>query len=562
MESLAISKKHNYIGDFNRLIASLQSENEAEFLQGIESFAKNNSDQLPGIFQTTDTNGSLLTLACEKGLVQAVQVLLRLGANIDAVIHTRRGLWNAVEVTCQFGNWEVLEILLKSPKLDLSKSRSILSSVVRNIDEKETPKCNYKKCFQLLLDHKDIDVNQLNAYGFSPLHYAVRFNNSDAIVELMKHGAYIGQKNKFNRYAISNIKPDLLKKHFDSCITTNNLRIGDDHFEIQFDYSSLVPVPTRKQNDKKSTAEYEMSSDCCPNEMTAIEYMSESNKHRHLLNHPLIRSFLFLKWNQFAFVFYMNFILSLLFALSTASFIFFCYLDGRKNVGIRYTILQIVTFLLTFYMMVREMSQFALSPLAFLRRAVNYMELVMIILVLIVLFDPDKENRPIFAASLLVLVGIEVFHLAGSLPFGSFSIHYVMLKKLISSCVKTFSHYVIPIMIFSLAFYILVRGNPQLITEAGKLPKEFKEIPGEFKSFAKLISMMIATTSGVGVTLLSCFFFISFITPTVFLNLLNGLAVIDIKNIKSEAELTNLIHRCEVLSRYEKTLLDNQHWFR
>lgn len=53
-----------------------------------------------------------------------------------------------------------------------------------------------------------------------------------------------------------------------------------------------------------------------------------------------------------------------------------------------------------------------------------------------------------------------------------------------------------------------------------------------------------------------------FIISTVLLNLLNGLAVSDTQVIKSEAELTNYIRRCEVLARYEKALLSKSTWFR
>lgn len=46
-----------------------------------------------------------------------------------------------------------------------------------------------------------------------------------------------------------------------------------------------------------------------------------------------------------------------------------------------------------------------------------------------------------------------------------------------------------------------------------------------------------------------------FMISTVLFNLLNGLAVSDTQQIKSEAELMNFIYRAELMSRYEKILL-------
>lgn len=557
------------IGDFNQLITSLRNENEVEFSKGFNFIVESNPSQLPELFQAIDDNNSLLTLACEKGLRTAVEDMLRFNADINAAIDTARGPLTPIECACHFGNWEVLDLLLKSPKLDLCRSRPLLSIVVKNIGKKETVKCNYDKCFKLLLDYKHIEIDQLDKYGCSPLFYAVKFNNTDAILELLKRGAYIGQKNIYNRFPISNISREVLEKHFDSCIKTNNLRAGEEEYEIQFDYSSLVPVSIRLQNAKKPDDECSKTIDGSVNEMTAIDFIAKSNELRQLMKHPLITSFLFLKWNQYALMFYMNFILSVLFALSNTVFILLSsnYYQRHEEMGFILTLLRLMSLMLTFYIIVREMSQLGLSPWTYFRNVENYVECAMIALVVIVLLDFNGPERPVFAASSLVLIGIEMVHLAGSLPFGSFSTHYVMLKKVISTFLKSISHYAIPFFVFSSAFIILLRTNPTLEIDKEQ-PIKFKDIQGEFKDFLSIIKFIttmvfiIIGNRGLGLTVLSCFFFISFIIPTVFLNLLNGLAVNDIQAIKSQAELTNFIYRCQVLTRYERTLLENEHWCR
>lgn len=566
--------------DLNRLIVSLQNENETEFLKGINWISENNSDQLPEIFRAIENNETLLILAAKKGLASAVERMLRLGADINATNETPHDPLNAIKSACIFGNWKVLDLLLKSPKLNLHDAGALISIIVKNIGERVTPKCNYEKCFQLLLNNRNIDVNQRDLNCCSALHYAVKFNNSDAILELLKKGAYIGVKNKFNQLPISNINPKVLEKHFDSCITTNDCRIGDDNFEIRFDYTNFVPAQAREQNAKNSDVVTESS----PDEMNPIEYISESSELRHLIRHPLVASFLFLKWNRLAFIFYMNFFLCTLFAVSTVSYVLFCYNDEPSSVELK-NILRVVTFVLTAYIAVREISQLAFSPYVYLRSLENYLECALIVLVTLILFDicSDSWRRTVAATSIL-LIAVEIFLLAGSLPLWSFSIHYVMLKTVTWSFLKSLSLYAIILLAFSLSFFTLLREplkpqqppkTPQTIDIRGNSDENGDDDEADLNKFSNLglsiIKTLVMSTGEFDAASInfdqnpwSYFIFIAFlfIISTVLLNLLNGLAVSDTQVIKSEAELTNFIRRCQVLSRYEKALLGHNNWFR
>lgn len=554
--------------DFNHLMASLRSEREIEFLQGIHFLAEKNQNQLPTIFKAIDNDETLLIAACKRGLAIAVERMLRLDADINAVIDTARGQITPIETACEYGNWKVLELLLRAPKFDANKCGPLLSIVVRHIGEKVTEKCDYDKCFEILLDSKNVEINRLDANDCSALHYATKFNNSDVILELLKRGAYIGQRNTFDQYPISNMNPELLEKHFDNCISTNGLRDGEDDFQIDFDYTNLVPSALRTKNIKRTNSEFKKTFNACPNEMIIIEMISETNELRHLIRHPLIASFLFLKWNQLALIFYMNFLLCFLFAITTSVFILTCYNQEPEIIEIK-QILRIVTFILTLYIIVREISQFRLSPGMYVRSVENYMECAMIVLVIIVLLDLffDRVRRTVAATSLL-LIGIELFHLAGSLPFFSFSTHYVMLKTVISSFLKSLSLYAILLLSFALAFFTLLREKPIWVRYNVGSDEVGDEDLNKFSNLGLSIMKTLVMSTGefdaadihFGMNAWSYFVFISFlfVISTVMFNLLNGLAVNDIQTIKSEAELMNFIHRCQVLARYENALVDNR----
>lgn len=529
--------------DFNRLIVCLQNENETEFLRGVNFIAENNPDQLLETFRAIDNNESLLILAAKKGMASAVERMLRLGADINATVETPHEPLNAIKSACVFGSWKVLGVFLKSPKLDLKNSGALLSIIVKNIGERVTQKCDYEKCFQLLQNHQNVDINQKDVFDCTALHYAVKFKNTTAILELLKRGAYIGVKNKFNRLSISSINPKVLEKHFDNCITTNDNRPGDDNFEIKFDYTNLVPLATRAATEK-SAVECKNAMDSCPDEMESIEYMAKSGELRHLIRHPLIASFLFLKWNRLAFIFYMNFVLCSLFAVSTVSYILVCYNEEPSSRELKH-LMRIVTIVLTVYIAGRELSQFTFAPRVYLRSFENYLECALIVFVVLILFDlcSDSWRRTVAATSIL-LIAIEIFLLAGSLPFWSFSTYYVMLKTVTWSFLKSLSLYAIILIAFSLSFFTLLREPPtKQQPDDFRFPKENteKDDESELNKFSNLglslIKTVVMSTGEFDAASInfelnpwSYFVFIAFlfIISTVLLNLLNGMFLLPI----------------------------------
>lgn len=432
----------------------------------------------------------------------------------------------------------------------------LLPIVVRNLGQAETENVNYEKCFEMLLKHRNIDINQVDSAHCSALHYAVRFNNTSATLQLLKHGAYIGMRNKFNHFAVTNVNSKVLEKHFDSCITTNELRVSDDNFEIGFNYRNLIPV-------------HHTHSESVADEMSAIEYMSKSNELRQLIMHPLIASFLSLKWTRLALFFYINFVLCALFAVTTVTYIIVYYnYDEPSSIK---DLMRIVMFALTIYIAVREMYQFTFSPFHYIKGLENYLECSLVVLVMLILFDVCSESwRRTFAANAILLIAIEIFLLAGSLPFWSFCTHYVMLKTVTWSFLKSLSLYAIILLAFSLSFFTLlhepskdaIKKAPNDNTDANS-----DEDDGDFNKFTNLgLSLMKTLVMSTGefdvasinfkTNAFSYFVFITFlfIVSIVLLNLLNGLAVNDTAAIKSEAELTNFIRRSQVLARYEGVL--------
>lgn len=509
--------------DFNKLMTCLRNENEMQFLQGINAYVDlNSNEKLTELFSAFEDDETLIISAVKHDLVMAVERMLRLGADINY------GSSRApIEFACIFGHWRSLELLLKSPTINIYTKEPLLTIVVKNIGEQTTNKCNYDKCLQVLLKNKKIYIDQQDTTKSSALHYAVKYNNSNVITDLLKNGAYVGVKNAFNQYSISNINPKVLEKHLDKCITTNQLRSGEDNFEIIFDYTNLVPSSFRFDTEKKVVN--------CVNEMAPISFMSQSNDLRHLIRHPLIASFLFLKWHRLALIFYVNFFLCVLFSGITVSYILFCYEDTTS--GVFNNILRAISFCLLIYIILREVFQLMLSPSVYIKNWEHYLEILLIISTSIVLTtnnDTLSENRrKTIASATILLIAIEIFILAGSLPFWSFSTHYVMLITVSKSFLKSLCLYAIILLAFSLSFYTLLR---QPITEkktAGDDEDDFNKFGNIGLSIMKTIVMSTGEFDAASINFdlntwsYLIFLIFLFLISTVLFNLLNGLAVSD-----------------------------------
>lgn len=546
---------HNW--NFDRLMTSLKAENETEFLKGINFIAVNSPKKLEELI--SESGNTLLLYAAKMDLSVAVEKILRLGVNINATLKAPPAYgiaakMKAIDYACVCGHYRVLELLLRSPRLNCKKG--LVSNFVKSINdqvENKYGKRKYENCFRFLVNHPNVDINGEDQEGLTALHYAIKYNNSTIIQLLLYKGAYIGIKNNWG-CSIFNMDSEVLEKRFDQCITATS-RKDTTSPELTFCYKNLVPNESMR-----------MSSEKVLYEMTAVELLSNSNELKHLIKHPLIMSFFWFKWKRLAPFFYINLFLCALFDVTSVSYILFCYLDENKSVSI-----QTMTLLLMFYIVARELVQLIFSPRIYLSSFDNYLESAVIVLMLIILFDLGFDGwRRTIAATTIILMACGIFVLVGSLPIPAFGVHFVMLETVGKNFVKGLSLYSIIIIAFALSFYALFHepmpsSKNSTISGVNHSSKSQSESEHEYHKFSSIgLSLLKTIVMTIGeldagsidfnANASSYFIFVVFIlaVTTVLANLLNGLAVSDINTVKSEAELLYLVRRCQVLARYEK----------
>ena len=285
----------------------------------------------------TDSDFPLLKAAVN-GDVKTLELLLRNGADISKAISKQKET--------------VLHCILEKSNDDAEqvekyqKCLSILLGMTKLDEEYETKRKNEITKI----------VNKRDRYGNTALYYASHKWPGSIALALLNHGSKLSI-NKDNDSVIRSISPETLEEFLDShCLKSNfnkkfeeenlerDIHIGHSELEITFDYSFLTRstdeyeesrgdrtsktylccwdgenektgdeyVPcNEKENDveavsmeKSSVTPMEMSTDKEQKDMENIDWpeseplwhIAQSNDHCRLLKHPVITSFLSLKW--------------------------------------------------------------------------------------------------------------------------------------------------------------------------------------------------------------------------------------------------------------------------
>lgn len=558
--------------NFNRLYNALKNKKEDDFLTGIDQINKLNPESMAVLFMAIEQRETLLIAAVAKDLVSSTRKMVDMGANVNYSIPTENdtidGEISPLKSAIIRGHWKCLALLLKSPEIDVN-AVPVLPIIVRNMGRKYSKESNFERCFEMLLRHHQIDINQHDSTNCTALHYSVKCCNDAATLELLKEGAYIGMQNKLGQLAISDIDVNVLRKHLDSCITTNGLRPSDGDFELEFNFTNLISFKIDNKDDSVA------------NQMAAIAYISQSDDLKELIMHPLIQSFAALRWRRLSTFFYINFLLCAHWAVTTIAYILIYY-NNHGSDPMAYCMV-VVIFLLTLYVIVREIVQFLYSPRNYITSIDNYIECVLIVLVLLILFDMYSDHtRRTFAAATILLLAVEFFLICGSLPFWSFSTYYEMLTRVALSFFKSLALYSIILVAFSLAFYTLLHEPKQMNIAPREDQQERNNIDGDdaqnveddsdsddndfntfpnvglsiVKTFVMAAGEFDAADINFKANSFSIIVFIVFVllVSIVLFNLLTGLAVSDTQVIKLEAVQTDFIRHVKVLALYDTAI--------
>merc|ERR1719483_1744438 len=158
--------------------------------------------------------------------------------------------------------------------------------------------------------------------GNSALHYATQMWSQTTVRKLLEKGANIGLKNNWDETPISKINPDTMEDFLDEyCLTSKN-DIHQEDFELNMKYAFIAPPVDNPHFDETDPEGQEYIEKQAYPETETLWYMAQSKPHRHLLKHPVITSFLWMKWQRIRKQFNRNLRLYLLFVMTLTWYIF------------------------------------------------------------------------------------------------------------------------------------------------------------------------------------------------------------------------------------------------
>ncbi|XP_053668215.1 uncharacterized protein LOC128718615 [Anopheles marshallii] len=539
----------------------------------------------------------LLHTACDQKLSDCVRFILARGEkDIFKVVHTsntevkgtkekkgfelehRLELKGLLKKICLMGDLSLLQrFLTKISDPILLNEDALLIHTLRKAHY--THNCFQEKnallaCAEYLAAQKTLNMSKKDNSGNTSLHLALKYGfDSVAQLLLCQWYSYLGMSNKDNQTPLDCGTYDFFKNYFDSCIEVNSKRLIPDRDEIRFNMNGFYPPLQYKSAPVVSNSTNESAGNGSTNcwkrilhkverciqhnstktatEMTTLQHIANSKELKRLLLHPVLNTFIMVKWMRLC---QWNFLNLLLTTFTTLSFSFYsltaCSADGPSTVWLVLSIFGVV------FVVIRELLQ-----LLFLRRSYlsfeNVLDIVNAIVMAVVLGIGCHGLMSSFA---IISLAMQLTFLLGSVYPTKFATIIYMFKTVSLNFLISFGFFSPLILAFIYAFHLTYNQSPeeqkQNCDKDGCAEDDFNN----FRSFWNATVKTLVMTTGEfdaadldfegGKMLLFIAFL--FFAPIVILNLINGLAVSDIAAIREESELISISKKVMLLEQYER----------
>ncbi len=379
--------------------------------------------------------------AAKQGHVEVIEAMTRVPEKVDFTVPVSNN-----------DKSTALHCLLRAPFEPL-RFETVTISVKENIDK-------YRKCILVILNdvpEKQLKVliNAKDHWGNTPLHYAIKYWSSDVINALLDRGADLLFRNLHDESALDAMTPEVFESILDNVCLTFDGELNDKDFKATANYDIFVPLQLETRSvDKDDEAlttkdSYEYIS--YP-ETELLWQLSQSEKHRRLLKHPVITLFLWLKWNRVNWYYNANLIFYILFVASLTAYIFCLY--GGQHLGNEIvwnsqncklndmsrtvTGLWYINVVMVFGLLIREILQMLIMPHRYFRSFENGFEIVLIGFALSLLalgaYTCHVTTSRHIAALVIVLSMFELNTMIGKHPFlGKFTSYVTMFYKVLTT---------------------------------------------------------------------------------------------------------------------------------
>ncbi|XP_063585631.1 transient receptor potential channel pyrexia-like isoform X2 [Penaeus indicus] len=469
-----------------------------------------------------------LFLASRYGLSRVVELLLSLGS--DPTILTTWGQ-SVLHAACLSGSSDTLDILLQ---------RGDLKNMVTVVDKERCRAFDYAvksssvRCCYLLL---------INGEHLANIKDGV--SNCELMLEHLPSASQV------------------LKKLFDSHVHLSEESLHDPDFSITFDYSALL-------SEEKETIQCSVVSEL-------VHSHSED-----LIKHPLLESFLYVKWCYIRKYFYTGVLMYFIFLILHTTYVMLIFgnslTDWHEDIVMLWTfraghiLCYIVLLFPNVVMVIANFRKYS-KQVETLIRFVTFISSAVVVFSPIVDYKALEEiaisknmsslndtsaptsqsdHLPItaerqMAALSVFLVWVEFMLLLGRYPM--LGTYILMFSGVAKSMMKFLLSFVFLLFGFTFSFHILFQQLPVFKTFPLSFVKTLMMMSGEI-AYSEFVTAMDVPLSGL--ILLS---FYLFIVAILLANLFIGLAVNDIPGLQKQGRIHRLAKQASYIVAFEKLLM-------
>ena len=268
-------------------------------------------------------------------------------------------------------------------------------------------------------------------------------------------------------------------------------------------------------------------------------------EHRHLMAHPTITSFLWMKWRRVRPYFYLNLSFYILFVALLTAYVLHINTTEKPSEDPATAPLFWATFVFLVIFTLRELFQLAVSYRKYLFNIENLMEVSLVVLTFLLLLGSHTDTTSRHLSGLVILLSwAEGVLLIGGHP--RLSTYITMFKEVSFNFGKFLTWFISLIIAFGLCFFIIFQRKGVKDEDGEELNAHF--VSPEMSLMKTIIISLTGEIEFEGIDFSSEFSRIIFLVYVFFImlvlvNLLNGLAIVDIAETMKHSEILSHISR-------------------
>ncbi|CAL4085443.1 unnamed protein product [Meganyctiphanes norvegica] len=430
---------------------------------------------------------------------------------------------------------------------DLSKVTNSKNSVLHAACESDS-----SDCLNIFFGTGKVNhfITERNKKGMDPFNLAIEYGSRKCCESLLNNGDHLGYRDNKGETRCSLILEkipnalELLKCVFNKHVGISKLPQNDPNFFVEFDYSVIL------------RPEFEELQCSLISKLTVPQIIE-------VLKHPLMESFLHLKWRSLRFMFYIFVFIYFTFLMVHSYFVFYTFGSNDKdwkNDETKLQLIRIIHIILYVFFLIPGTCMVLLNT-SFMKQRETYYITLSVIASAFVVFSPNVYaqrhtimiERPIAAISAVVSWG-EFTLLLGKFP--KFGEYISMLSHVAVSMFKVFIGFSSLLIGFGISFSILYNDQNVFSSFTHSMVKILMMMIGEYNYVVMPDSEDAADKSKNLIVYFGSILLILFVllVSVLMTNLLIGVAVYDIGELIRHGKIERLFKQSYYIISYENCL--------